>query len=46
MTPYMMQESEYGTYWKILVEGLFDPKRLPNEKTGSNLTYLHEDTVE
>lgn len=46
MIPYMMQESEYGTYWKILVEGLFDSKRLPNEKTGSNLTYLHEDTVE
>ncbi|NBW56901.1 hypothetical protein EBR43_03790, partial [bacterium] len=46
MTPYIMRESEYGAYWKILVEGLFDSKRLPNEKTNSNLTYLHEDTVE
>lgn len=46
MAPYMLREDEYGIFWKILVQGLFDPKRLPNEKEQENSPLIHEDTVE
>lgn len=46
MTPYLMLESDYGKHWKVLVEGLFNSKRLPNEKFGSSLNFIHEDSVE
>lgn len=46
MAPFMLREDEYGTYWKILVQGLFNSTRLPNEKDESNLRLIHEDTVE
>jgi len=44
MNPYMMEEEDYGSYWKILVKKLFDIKRLPNEKHDLDLILTHEDT--
>ena len=46
MSPYVMQEEEYGAYWKTLVKGLFDPNRLPNEKYDLDLSFFHQETVE
>jgi hypothetical protein len=46
MSPFMLREDEYGSFWKILMQGLFNPVRLPNEKDQKDSPLIHEDTVE